>query len=403
MRSLILLPEVDWVDNLPFSKDQLKHSALITHGNGTSAEVIKQRGYTFGMIQAIEAYDNTDVVADLVHKIYQQLPFSRIVAPDENDILRAAKLRHQFQLPGQSIESALSFQDKLMMKQYIADKGLRVPEFQAVRDLADIEAFVARVGYPIVLKPARGTGCEGIMIIENAQELESYKLSYLPDYMAESFVPGAMYHTDGLVKDGKLVCCWPSLYLDLPLNIINGGYASSYMLAADNPLVPRLIQYTQDVLNALPTPTETAFHLECFMPNENEEPVFCEIASRVGGKGVNDAWMTSFNIDLKRNFMLMQAGQDCPPITMPKKPAVLTGEVWFPKQKGLLKHIETTCPLPWVKKYEVYDRAGTQLNPVGTLNDLLAGSPLIIGETETEMRERFKQFAQWFQETTEIV
>jgi hypothetical protein len=403
MRSLFLLPARDWVDILPFTNNQLRHSALITHADGKMVNMIKRQGYEFGVLQPVASYENTEVVGALVQKIYQQMPFSHIVAPDEIDILRAAYMRQQFHLAGQGIESALAFQDKLIMKQFVEKKGLRVPHFQAVKSLAEINAFTDRVGYPIILKPVRGTGCEGLIVLSNQTELEAFakqgKLDDLNDYMAESFVPGAMYHTDGLVENGKLVCCWPSIYLDLPLNIISGGYASSYILAADNPLVSKLIQYTQEVLQALPTPSDTAFHLECFLPDENEDPVFCEIASRVGGKGVNDALLTSFEINLKRNFMLMQAGLPCPTIEMPSKPNVLTGEVWFPKQKGRLKYIETTCPFPWVKKYEVYAQVGEQLNPVGTLNDLLAGSPLIISETETQMQQCVAEFAKWFQST----
>ncbi|MGI8797774.1 MAG: 5-(carboxyamino)imidazole ribonucleotide synthase [Pseudonocardia sp.] len=47
-------------------------------------------------------------------------------------------------------------QDKLVMRERLAAMGVPVPAFRRVDDLADVEAFAAEHGWPVVLKAARG-------------------------------------------------------------------------------------------------------------------------------------------------------------------------------------------------------------------------------------------------------
>ncbi|SEH90950.1 5-(carboxyamino)imidazole ribonucleotide synthase [Mycolicibacterium rutilum] len=47
-------------------------------------------------------------------------------------------------------------QDKLVMRRRLAELGAPMPRFAQVRDLADVDAFAAEVGGPVVLKTARG-------------------------------------------------------------------------------------------------------------------------------------------------------------------------------------------------------------------------------------------------------
>jgi 5-(carboxyamino)imidazole ribonucleotide synthase len=47
-------------------------------------------------------------------------------------------------------------QDKLVMRHRLAELGLRVPPFREVRGVADVVAFAAEHGWPVVLKTSRG-------------------------------------------------------------------------------------------------------------------------------------------------------------------------------------------------------------------------------------------------------
>ncbi|MCC3769741.1 acetyl-CoA carboxylase biotin carboxylase subunit family protein, partial [Streptomyces sp. UNOC14_S4] len=76
----------------------------------------------------------------------------RLVSLAERDVVRAARVRRLLGLPGQSVESALAFRDKYLMKTLVAEAGLRVPRFRKVDRAEDVLDFAAAVGGPVVVK-----------------------------------------------------------------------------------------------------------------------------------------------------------------------------------------------------------------------------------------------------------
>lgn len=53
-------------------------------------------------------------------------------------------------------DALLHAQDKLVMRRRLAEMGVRVPPFREVRSAADVAAFAAEQGWPVVLKTSRG-------------------------------------------------------------------------------------------------------------------------------------------------------------------------------------------------------------------------------------------------------
>ena len=87
-----------------------------------------------------------------LHKMYG---FSCVVYQAEQDVLRAAKIRQLLGLPGQSVENALRFRDKIIMKeillacQKVTDNVL-IPTFARVTGVKSILEFIAKHDYPVV-------------------------------------------------------------------------------------------------------------------------------------------------------------------------------------------------------------------------------------------------------------
>lgn len=409
MRYLILFPHAQWLESLSLEEGLFKNSTLVLPHNSLETAQVKRLQPFLGEIIQVENYFTTGEVEWLVYKIFQKAPFDRIIAPDEEDILRAGRLRTLLDLEGQNYESALAFRDKIVMKEILAKKGIVVPPFRALNNYSDFIEFVQSHNFPIVLKPRLGTGCQGIHVLYSEDDVRKilsnpsvFSNSEVPLFQTEIFIHGPMYHINGLAIGERVICSWPSVYLHSALGIIAGTYAASSLLAAENPLTEKLNQYAKKIIKLMPTPQAAAFHLEVFMVDGQDEPVFCEIASRVGGKGVNHSWKTSFNIDLKKLFILMQANIDINVIEQPRTPSVISGEVWFPKIKGTLVHIENQCPFPWVKEYEVYSRPGDALSSPHDITEILGGTPLILGASEIELQKRIEDLEAWFYQNTKI-
>jgi 5-(carboxyamino)imidazole ribonucleotide synthase len=72
-------------------------------------------------------------------------------------------------------------QDKLVMRRELAALGLPVPPFAPVESLADLEAFGAEHGWPVVLKAIRGGyDGRGVWLVDNAAAAESVVASGTP-------------------------------------------------------------------------------------------------------------------------------------------------------------------------------------------------------------------------------
>lgn len=374
----------------------------------TSFELAKRfSALSFPTIVTVENFQNTGEIVLKALELFKREAFSRIIAIQEYDILRAAHLRALLNLPGQSVESALAFRNKVRMKEILTSRGFAVPPFKLIRDPSEIYEFLKAHPLPAVLKPVQGTGSESVTLLKNENDLETFlKSGVFTDsresvLQIESFVDGEMYQINGLVSDGKTAAVWPAYYLSQSVRMLEGKSASSYLLSPENPLVSSLNAYGTAVLEALPTPSNTAFHLEVFVTSSGEI-IFCEIASRIGGKGVRRSWMESFGISLGKEHLSSQLPEKGVSQTFSRglSPALLTGEIWFPNARGTLKAIEKTCPFSWVKGYQVFQNPGKDLENPETIEDCLAGASVVIAESESQMIQRFEELSDWFYTTT---
>ncbi len=368
---------------------------------------------TFEKIIFVTNYFHSGEIISLAIQEHHRHPFTGIIAPHEIDILRAATLRDYFNLPGQRGDSARAFRQKSKMKEILSHKGILVPKFQSLRSAADLLSFIDAHPGEIVVKPDLGTGSEGVRILKSREDALVYLATspYFsgdinPDLQAETFVEGTMYHINGFYGVSEIIYSWPSIYPQQSIEMLRGNAASSYLLDAENPLVNRLNEYANTVLDTLPTPSHTPFHLEVFI-NKQDEIVFCEVACRIGGKGVRQSWKESLGISLSSLFykgLLMEIGlgrDDCLTDCHPLSPKFLTGEIWFPTRQGKLKFLEQTCPFPWVKDYQAFYKGGEIIrDDLNNINDCLCGVPLLVADTESQMEAQLTELTNWVNETT---
>ncbi|MFF7635730.1 acetyl-CoA carboxylase biotin carboxylase subunit family protein [Kitasatospora sp. NPDC008050] len=258
---------------------------------------------------AVADYAHGGAVEQAALAAADRLRLRAVLARAEGDVLRAARLRELAQVPGQHWSSAIAFRDKVLMKTLLREQGILVPQFAPIRVLADLFGFVRRHGYPVVVKPAYGSGSTGTQVLRGPVDLAELLRAPLPEHAeVECFVEGTMYVVDGLVAGGELVAAFASRYLNDCLSYRSGGYLGSVQLTADQELTGRLIGYARRVLAALPTPECTTFHLEVFH-TPADELVICEVASRTGGALTTAAIRAAGGFDLDREWFLAQVGE----------------------------------------------------------------------------------------------
>lgn len=336
---------------------------------------------------------NVEKRAIALHKIYK---FTAIIAISESDLIRAAELRDYLGIPGQTMESALAFRNKVMMKDKLKHTDIQLSPYCKVTSSLDLLKFVASHSYPIVVKKVDGTGSKEVAIIHTESELEHrLEEGFKGEWIAEKFVSGRIYHIDGVAMKGELLFCWPSVYINSCLAYMDAKPSGSYILEADNPLVTRLNEMVNQILSYMPCPEVIAFHAEIFH-TEDDELILCEIASRVGGSKIGITLKTAFNIDLMKTWVQMQCGIPIAWESVEREPRTISGNVLVHPGKGtFLGPPETEYP-DEIIDFELLASFNQHFNYGRNCNDCLA-SFVLIANSEQDIEERLLAAVDWFQ------
>lgn len=324
---------------------------------------------------------------------------SAVVALSELDLIRVGALREHLGIPGQGRDSAIAFRDKVEMKRVLAAGGVAVTAFAAVSGPVDLYRFVARHGFPVVVKPRHGFGSMGVTVLRDREELDAFaaepltpRVESVPDLMVESFVEGEQYHVDGIVLGGELRLAWPSRYLNDPAAFGSGAGLASVMTDPGDPLTLRLLQVLRESLSAMPSPPDFTFHCEVFH-TPDDRLLVGEIASRTGGARVNDTVREAFGVNLNRSIVRAQAGL---PVPLPEA-GLLTQAGWalIGPRAGRIGDVPPTAPMDWVRCYRAEVRDGDDMRPADSSVSCVA-SAVIVGADAAQVAARIQEFTAWF-------
>ncbi|MDR5859270.1 ATP-grasp domain-containing protein [Halomonas eurihalina] len=404
-------PYHDWLRNVEEPIYLIVSAAKLSAFNERIEDLPQGR---YAAVKVVEGYDTSGEVELLVLDIARREPLRAILAHAEFDIERAARLRDYLGIPGQKTDSALVFRDKIAMKQAAQQAGIPVANFSPLENAPGLRDFVAANGLPVVMKPRNGAGACNITVLQTQtqvaeliQEGVSPPLNIRNNWMLESYVPGQTYHVDGLVLDGEIVLSWPSIYTTPSLDYLGatGQTNASHVLSSNNPLCARLNDFTAQVLTALPTPRNTAFHAELFHTHDGQL-VLCEIASRTGGARICDAIAACFGVNISERW----AQADCDLLSDTKvtrggsglpQPAVLGGWALIAPRPGRIEQLPSTCPLSGVVDFTLNIETKQVIGNPKAATDSIA-SCVFQAETETDCRATIENFRNWFAQECHI-
>jgi len=226
---------------------------------------------------------------------------SQIIALDDYDVETAAHLRDHMRLPGMGESLARHFRDKLAMRTQARASGVNVPEFTGVFNYDRLRAFMARVPAPWLLKPRSEASSMGIEKINHSDELWPL-LDSLGDqqsfFVLEQFVPGDVFHVDGLVDDGQVLFMAAHQYGRPPMNVYHeGGIFLTRSLDRASAEAQALFALNRQVQSALGM-RRGATHTEYIRAEADGRLYFLETAARVGGANIAEAVEFATGINL---------------------------------------------------------------------------------------------------------
>lgn len=335
-------------------------------------------------------------------QVFKSFPYQRLITHTEKDILWAARLRDLLHIKGQPYKDALLLRDKLFMKEIVSQKGFKTPNFSKIESSSGLILFAEKFDFPIVVKPRRGTGSEGIHILNNLEDIYNFSEKELDpqhesSWLAESYIEGTMYQIDAILEEGEIIVAWPSRSINRWLDIRTEKMVGRYFLEPENIMTQRLIQYAKDLIKIFPVEQRAIFHIEVFHTQE-DALVFCEIASRVGGLRGREAWIKSFNIDLGAQAIRAQAGLPFDLSSSFLEPQNISGYLLFPKKNGSLEDAPEMCPISGVQEYTRFINCMEKQDVSQHVLDLSCVI-VLTASSEKEYLQKTAEISKWYERT----
>ncbi|MFG2263768.1 hypothetical protein [Streptomyces sp. NPDC048720] len=362
----------------------------------------------YGQVEIVEAFHFDPAVELLALELHRKWDFQRLVASSEFDLLRGARLREAMNIPGPAAEDVTAFRDKFAMKEILRGAGVPVLPFAAVTHTTDLLDFVARHGYPIVVKPRRGGGSMDIDVLRAPHQLPDL-LARHPELgtddgahlLAETYLEHELFHIDGVLEGGEVQLIWPSSQGDTTcLDIRRGHSIRSALMDPDDPLTGQLREMTVQALRALPSPADCVFHAEVFRGRDGGTGLrFNEIAARMGGGLIEDMLELGFGVRLPELHLRSLTGNNPPPA--PPQPLRMAGLTLFPPRPGTLVDIPEQCPVPGVRVYRRHAQPGAVLTDARLSTETIA-SALVTGTCRQEVERVLAEVHDWFHRETVI-
>ena len=152
----------------------------------------------------------------------------RMFGPLEQLQVPLAVARERMGIPGLSVEAAMNFRDKSRMKTVLENSGVPCARHALVGDSESAQAFVAKVGFPVVVKPPAGAGGKSTFRLDHASDLNAYLARFPPDpqqpALCEEFVLGTEYSFDSVMIAGQPVWYSISRYMPSPLEVMENPW-----------------------------------------------------------------------------------------------------------------------------------------------------------------------------------
>jgi biotin carboxylase len=257
---------------------------------------------------------------------------------------------------------------KLHMKERLRDAGVNVPLFAKVSSLNDLQAFIAKAGFPIVIKPVDNSGARGVQRLTRdmdiAQAFEySRGFAYCGEVIAEKFVAGLQISTEGLIYEGAFHCTgfadrnYARLDDGVPFMVEDGGDIPTVLNEVDKKLVEAEFEKAARALGIDWGPAKGDMIF-----GDDGKPYVIEIAARLsGGNFCYDKVPWSTGVDIVAILVDMAVGNPIDPVRFKPTRNLATSQRYFFPTPGTIKQINgltAAQAMPYIRKVDVWARPG---------------------------------------------
>jgi carbamoylphosphate synthase large subunit len=259
------------------------------------------KGWLHGYEQ-VSSVVNKPALLEAVRAVQQREWVDRMEATVEAHIQVAAEVRETTGIPGTSVKTAFLCRDKPAMKEWLREHGVPCARSDGASSADDVRAFVASVGYPIIIKPRDAAGAAGTWRVATDEQLEKV----LPEtgvlqgrsVAVEEFIEGHEGFYDTVSIGGDVAHEFVSHYYPNVLEAMRTRWISPQVITTnrlDDESYGEVKELGRKVIRDLEIGT-SATHMEWFFGPKGLK--FSEIGCRPPGVSVWDLYSAANDLDL---------------------------------------------------------------------------------------------------------
>lgn len=145
---------------------QLPH-VLVVGGHEETFRMIADLPVRMTIFPNDRCFDDCEEVVARARAIHDTDPFVGAVSFTEYGLLPAAEVSARLGIRGNALGAVRLTRDKLAMRAALASAGLERVQFRQCDSEEDARAFLAALGRPIIMKPAKGSGSSGVFRVDS--------------------------------------------------------------------------------------------------------------------------------------------------------------------------------------------------------------------------------------------
>jgi biotin carboxylase len=276
---------------------------------------------------------------DVARALHHTHPIHAVVGYDDQAVPVVAHIATDLELPGHPVEAAYAARDKVVMKQRFNAARIPIASYTLAADEADAIQWANQEGYPVVVKPVRGSASQGVVRANDENELrEAYRRvqrivrefgldtggrSY-SEQLVERYLDGHEVSVELVVQEGAphVLCLFEK---PLPLE---GPFFEETIYLTPTRLAPDVCQEIQDIaVRAVLALGLRSGAAHCELRLSSAGPFVLEVGGRLIGGACSRVLSYALGEDIHSHVLRLALGDQLP--ALQQQPSA-TGAMMLP-------------------------------------------------------------------------
>jgi len=288
----------------------------------------------------------------VVDEAQRNARFDGVVCYDDQAVPVVARLADHLKLAGNPIAAADAARDKLLMKRRFEADNLRIAAYSIAGSEDAAVRWASGNGYPVVVKPLRGSASQGVIRADSADALrEAYRRTRRivrdfgldtgehtdADVLVEGYLPGDEFSVELLIQDGvpAELCVF-----EKPDPLVGPFFEETLYVTPtrlDRQREIEIVDLASRAVRALGLRTGVA---HCELRVSEHGAFVLEVAARLIGGACSRVFRSIFVEDIHRSVIRLALGE---PLAAPRRRSGAAGAMMLPiPSEGRLEEIHGT-------------------------------------------------------------